>query len=659
MCKICIFAGTSEGRRLIERLSGRGAELFACVATEYGEVLLGAHEDVHIHSGRMDAEQMKAFFQNEGFDLVIDATHPYAQVVTQNLLEVCQDQGIEYMRLLRSSDSADSDGVFVQDTAACVEYLKTTSGNILLTTGSKELPAYAPLRDRMYVRVLPMLQSLKICEACGIAPDRIIAMQGPFDEEMNLAMLRATDAKYMVTKDTGGAGGYGAKILAARKAGAQAVIVGRPVQQNGFSLDEVARMVEDRFALRPLKKQVVLAGIGMGNAQTRTLGLEEAIGNADCLIGAKRMLDSVNMAGKRSYVSIAPQEIADWIRRDAGQKYVVLLSGDTGFYSGTKKLLDALQDMQVEVLPGIGSLQYFCATLHRPWEDVRAISLHGREHDLVREVQTNAAVFALVGGSDGVNQALGRLVNAQLGELRVHVGQRLGYPEEKILHGTVAELAEQKFDPLSVLLIENSHCDDHIVTHGLPDEAFVRDETPMTKSEVRSISLSKLALTQGAVVYDIGSGSGSVSVECALRAGRGKVYAIEMKEKAIALTRCNAEKFHLINLEMIEGRAPDALDALPAPSHAFIGGSTGSMRQIIDCLLKKNPQVRIVVNTVTLESLAELTEIAKEFDFCDIAEVSISKPRTLGRYHLMTAQNPVFIFTLQNGADAGGSNGRS
>ncbi len=195
------------------------------------------------------------------------------------------------------------------------------------------------------------------------------------------------------------------------------------------------------------------------------------------------------------------------------------------------------------------------------------------------------------------------------------------------------------FDSLSVLLVENPDWESYVVTHGLPDEAFERDETPMTKSEVRAISLSKLKLTQGAIVYDIGSGSGSVSVECALQARYGRVYAIEMKDKAIALTRRNAKKFHLSNLEVIAGTAPDILEDLPAPTHAFIGGSTGNMRGIVDCLLKKNPSVRIVVNTVTLETLSELTEISKDFDFCDIAEVSVNKPRLLGRYHLMTAQN--------------------
>lgn len=199
-----------------------------------------------------------------------------------------------------------------------------------------------------------------------------------------------------------------------------------------------------------------------------------------------------------------------------------------------------------------------------------------------------------------------------------------------------------------MLLVENPGWKDAVVTHGLPDEAFLRDETPMTKSEVRAVSLSKLALSRGAVVYDVGSGSGSVSVECALQAEKGRVYAIEMKEKALALTKRNAERFHLANLELVQGSAPEALAGLPAPTHAFIGGSGGNMGEIIACLLEKNPHVRIVVNTVTLETLAELIEISKTFDFCDIAEISVHAPRKLGRYRLMNAQNPVFIFTLQN-----------
>ncbi len=199
-----------------------------------------------------------------------------------------------------------------------------------------------------------------------------------------------------------------------------------------------------------------------------------------------------------------------------------------------------------------------------------------------------------------------------------------------------------------MLLAENDGADDEPVTYGLPDDAFDRDKVPMTKEEVRGICVSKLALSRGAIVYDVGSGSGSVSVECALVASRGKVYAIEQKDAAIELTRHNAEKFGLVNLEVVPGSAPEALIPLPPPTHVFIGGSSGNLRQIVDLLLEKNPEVRIVATAVTLETLSELTALAGEFTVSDSVEIQVNRPRTVGRYHLFNAQNPVYIFTFQH-----------
>ena len=655
MKHICIFAGTSEGRRLIERLTGRGARLTACVATDYGEALLGGLEDVRVLAGRLDEAQMEALFAEEAFDLVVDATHPYAERATKNIAAACRAAGVEYMRLARESSADEADGVFVPDVAACVAYLKTTEGNILLTTGSKELPAFCAdeaLRSRVYARVLPMPNSLQICADCGVAPDHIIAMQGPFTEALNLSMLNAIGAKLLVTKDTGSAGGYEAKINAALRAGARAVIIGRPAQREGRSLDEIAADLEARFALRPAPKKVTLAGIGMGGAATRTLGLEKALREADCVIGAKRMLEAVDCAGKAAHAAFLARDIARLIREDGeSRRFLVLLSGDTGFFSGAKGLLQELSDMDVAVLPGISSLQYFCAKLGRSWEDVRPVSLHGREADLAGAVRENPAVFVLVGGEDGAKGALARLVEAGLGHLSAAVGERLGYPEERITRGTAAALAAGDYDVLSVILVENPDWEKEIVSQGLPDEAFDRDDTPMTKSEVRAVSLAKLALTRDAVVYDVGSGSGSVTVEAARLASRGCVYAVEMKPQAAALTRQNVKKFHLENVRVIEGKAPEALEALPAPTHAFIGGSAGNMGDIVRCLLAKSPHVRIAANAVTLESVAELSDIARRFDHSDIAEIAVSKPRQLGRYRLMTAQNPVYVFAMWNNGE--------
>lgn len=250
-----------------------------------------------------------------------------------------------------------------------------------------------------------------------------------------------------------------------------------------------------------------------------------------------------------------------------------------------------------------------------------------------------------------------RLTQAGLGHVRIAVGERLSYPDEAITRGTAQELRSHTFDKLSAALIEND-TPSEIVTPGLPDEAFFRELepgklVPMTKSEVRSICLSKLRLTPNAVCWDVGAGTGSVSIEMARLCADGFVYAIEKNEQAQALLEKNRESFSASNMQIIPGLAPEACRDLPAPTHAFLGGTSGSVRDILALLLEKNPRVRIVATAVTLESVSALSACMEDFEIAECVSVQVSKASPLGRYHLMQAQNPVYIFTLQNGgADA-------
>ena len=172
----------------------------------------------------------------------------------------------------------------------------------------------------------------------------------------------------------------------------------------------------------------------------------------------------------------------------------------------------------------------------------------------------------------------------------------------------------------------------------------------MTKEEVRSVSLSKLRLTEDSICYDVGAGTGSVSVEMALRADQGQVFAIEKKEEAAALLEENKQKFAVDNLEIIKGEAPQALENLPAPTHAFIGGSSGNLKEIVALLLGKNPQVRIVINCITLETISEALDVLKEYGFQqrEVVQLAASRSKEIGRYHLMMGENPIYIITCQN-----------
>ena len=232
----------------------------------------------------------------------------------------------------------------------------------------------------------------------------------------------------------------------------------------------------------------------------------------------------------------------------------------------------------------------------------------------------------------------------------MHIGERLGYEDENITSGSPKELAHGHYDGLSVALIENPAFFGGVQA-CLEDEAFLRGKAPMTKSEVRSLSVAKLRLTKDAVVYDVGAGTGSVSVEMALQAADGMVYAVERKEEACALIEKNKRHFGTPNIRVIRGLAPEALTNLPVPTHAFLGGSAGNLREIMDCLLQKNPAIRMVINTVTLETIGEVMDCLKALPVREeeILSVNIAKARVLGAYHLMTGQNPIYIITCQGG----------
>ena len=647
MYKICVFAGTTEGREVVEFLASQPVAVTACVATEYGETLLPHAEKINVSAKRLTSEEMEDLFRRESFDLVLDATHPYASVVTENIAESCAATETEYLRLLRDDAGDKNQGVYVEDIAGAVDYLSGTEGPILLTTGSKELARFTALpdfADRVYARVLPMADSLRLCQEAGLQPSHILAMQGPFSKELNIAMLNTLGAKYLVTKSSGKAGGFEEKLDAAQAAGAVAVIIGRPRQRSGVSLEEALAILCRRFGCTYTPK-ITLVGIGPGNRSAQTLEVREALAQADCIIGAKRMLNAVLSPGQAGLEAIAPEAIRDGIENHREyRRFVIAMSGDVGFFSGTKKLLPLLSDYPVAVLPGLSSLVYLCARLGTSYENVTPVSLHGRENAVFLPLSQGKRLFVLVGGENGMGKLCRNLAEAGLGDTQVRVGEKLSYPDERIVSGTAEELKNSVFDSLAVALLE--HPCVLPATQGLPDEAFLRtDAVPMTKSEVRAICLSKLALSGDSLVWDVGAGTGSVTVEMAFHAK--SVYAVERKDAALDILRQNLAKFHTDNVTVVPGVAPAACADLPAPTHVFLGGTSGNLRNILDVILNKNPEARIVATAVTLESLGQLTAALSDFRETEVVSVSVARDRKLGAYHLMTGQNPIYIVTMQ------------
>ena len=672
MCRVIVFAGTTEGRKLSAFLEERQIPAMICVATEYGESVLEEYAQLEVHRGRMDQEDMRKLFEEKRPEVVIDATHPYAVEVTKNIRTACEKGGRTYIRVVRKSEEYKKYGknIYVDSAAEAARYLSGTAGNIFLTTGSKELGAFTEIPDyeeRVYARVLPAPEIISVCAKLGIRGKHVICMQGPFSEALNEAMFAQCHAAYVVTKESGTAGGFREKEQAAEQLGIPLVIIGRPKKEEGLSLEQCKEMLEKQFqeetdrrtkemrdqSEKGRRRRVSLVGIGMGSAETMTGEASRICREADLLIGAKRMTEAVRQEGQQIFCAYRAEEILEYIKEHPQYENVaVVLSGDVGFFSGAKDFLGHVKEqeenLEVRVIPGISSLVYFCAKLHVPWEKVKAISAHGREEGLVSGVREHPMVFALAGGKNQIAELCKRLTAYGFGDCEIAVGERLSYPEERIFQGNVREFCELETDSLAVFLIWNRRAERREVVCGIPDEQFCRGKVPMTKEEVRSISISKLRLWKDAVIYDVGAGTGSVAVEMALQAPDGVVYAVEKNEEAVALLGKNRVAFAVDHLKIVHGKAPEALENLPAPTHVFLGGSSGNLKEILDIVRKKNKAVRVVINAITLETVTEALTYLKEQEIsgAEVVSVQTARAREVGRYHMMTGQNPVYVISF-------------
>jgi len=422
-------------------------------------------------------------------------------------------------------------------------------------------------------------------------------------------------------------------------------------------------------------RRISCIGIGMGTPDTLTREAARAIREAEVSFGAARILECARLllrepeeisasskqpegASEMEKKAKAPlmiseynaRKIASWLEAHPQvERVAILMSGDVGFYSGARQVAETFPAEQVRYYCGISSVVYFASKIPTSWQDAKLLSAHGKEIPLVNYVRKYPKIILLVSGAKEVGQICQDLVLDGIGsEVRVTVGSNLSYPDEKIQTGRPEDFIICEAAGPHIMMLENPHAG-RVITPGIPDDAFERwEKVPMTKEEIRALSVAKLRLREDSVMYDVGAGTGSVSVECARLCTEGRVYAIEREQRAVELIKQNTARFHLSNLISISGTAPEAMEELPAPTHAFIGGSSGNMREIVASLLEKNPSVRVVINTVALESIAEVTNLINDLGIkdADIVQVSVAKSRRLGRYHMMSSLNPIYIVSF-------------
>lgn len=709
--RVLIFAGTTEGRTLSEYLSENRIEHTVCVATEYGEEVLSASPYMTIHQGRMGVSEMEKLMQTGSFAAVVDATHPYAVEVTANIREASQEAKLPYLRLKRWLDAETEGSIFYfHSNEECVDALEKTEGNILLTTGSKELATYCshPLvKDRLYVRILPGMESISICTELGIKGKQMIAMQGPFSTEMNEAILHQYEIACMVTKKSGRQGGYPEKLEAAKRAGIPVYVIEPADTERGYSMEEVCEKLQillcaeksvsvgkskaaDNIMEKKItdipkaesgtemvtpskaeaendavvgmidnKMNIILAGIGMGASKGVTREVSDAIESADILLGAKRLIEPYKpRMEKRPYYlgkDIVPY-LEDLFLQSAGKRYrvVVLFSGDSGCYSGCQALAHCLHEAVAEkrfladirILPGISSVSYLASCIRESYQDAAIMSMHGKLlPDLARRIQENEKTFLFMSGVKDMRKLGITLTEAFMNDCVITAGYQLSYEDEEIIKLTPKECLSCEKEGLYICFIYNPNPKKRPLTPGIADEEFIRGKVPMTKKEIREVSICKLRLYPGAVVYDIGSGTGSVAVEMADMSPDIEVFALEQKPEAVELIEKNKEKFHLDNITVLKTKAPEGLMDLKMATHAFIGGSGGNMKEIIETLYQINPGMRIVINAVSIETLCEIKEIILAYPVCDteFVQLQVSRVKELGAYHMMQAENPIFV----------------
>lgn len=668
MKKVLIFSGTTEGRKLSVILAAAGIFCDVCVATEYGEHVMEEHENIRISCKRLSASDMRQLYSENDYYVVVDSTHPYAKEVTSTIKESLDGQDIPYIRLLRKENGLHNVTCEYESVADCAKALKDTSGNILITTGSKELhefTRYDDLRRRIIARVIPSEESLRICYENGLKGCQIIAMQGPFSKDMNKAIINQNNIKHLVTKLSGRAGGETEKLDAAFETGICTHVIRRPKESenDGCSINQVIRKIESLTGcvVSKPKIEVNLLGIGCGSKATMTMEAAECINKSDYIFGAERML---SVAGEKAVTF--PYYLADDIIPEIERIYEesfepcvvsVLFSGDTGFYSGCSKLskkLDKIEYINLKVYPGISSIQALSAAIHISWDDAEIISAHGREdksylNRIIDSSVHNKKTFFIMSGAMDVSYLGAELSKRDnLDNVKIYIGYNMSYEDELVRCIRPEEMTKVTDKGLYVGAIINDKPQNKVLTPILRDDDFIRDRVPMTKENIRKLSICHLNLSGDSIVYDIGCGSGSVAIDIALLSPSIHVYAIECNENAIELTKRNIAKHNVSNITVVNSTAPEGLGSLPIATHAFIGGSKGNLKGILDELRTINSNMRVVMNAVSIESIAQMNELLKTYPVSDVdvISVSVSSLKKLGSYSMPDTGNQVYIFSF-------------
>ncbi|MCM1577806.1 MAG: precorrin-6y C5,15-methyltransferase (decarboxylating) subunit CbiE [Ruminococcus sp.] len=389
--------------------------------------------------------------------------------------------------------------------------------------------------------------------------------------------------------------------------------------------------------------KIYIIGVGMDADETLTKKAKKIIGTADVLIGSHRIAKIFEHLHKPFFTSWKGDEIRSFIDKNDFETAAVLVSGDSGFFSGAELISEALSRYETEIVCGISSPVYFCSKIKKPWQDMKFISLHGADSNVVRNIRKNKFCFFLLGGNAVPADICRKMCEYGAGDVKVYIGENLSLEKEKISVGKAREFTDTECAALCVMITENDGFEKG-VSCGIPDSEFIRGNVPMTKSEVRCVVISKLGIGAKDICWDIGCGTGSVSAEMALQCFDGTVYSADKNAAAAELTRRNKLKFGCDNIREICANAPECLKDFPPPDKVFIGGGGENISGIIAEAYGKNREADIVITAVSLETLERSVNAFKKFGIAaETVQISVTRTKKSGEHTMLAAENPVFI----------------
>jgi precorrin-6Y C5,15-methyltransferase (decarboxylating) len=399
------------------------------------------------------------------------------------------------------------------------------------------------------------------------------------------------------------------------------------------------------------QEMVYLVGAGITGWEGFGSKARDVIARADLLLGHQRHLDIFpDFRGeKRELPSLS--EVLEFLR-STGKRVVILASGDPNFFGIARFLLRNLPKERIEILPNVTSVQYAFAQIKEPWDDAIFVSVHGRglKGTIDRIVAAEKAAVLTDEKNTPAVIAAELLARGAEGYV-VWLCESLGLADEKFTRTDVKGLLELPAASLNIVIFikvwEPTLRQYPLL--GIHDDEFAAMEKLITKQEVRAVTLAKLALQDDLVFWDIGAGSGSVSIEASNLLPNGKLFAIEKNPQALLHLRDNLKKFVARNVQLVEACAPEGLEELPDPDRVFIGGSGGNLEEIINLIDKRlKAEGVIVLNAVTLDTLTKSVEFFEDHGYLlEIVCINVARTRNLTEYRMFEAQNPVYIITAK------------